>query len=812
VFFLFGTVFPDLFWATHFVAFLPLVLKFVFLLAAATLIIWGSLGRIKIPNWTTLRTKPKYPLVVYLCVAIGFGLICYLFPIHTDLYGDSVAIQAETDVIISQWQSWLATELFSFNVFDFKIGEATFYSMVNMGSYLTGAHGHQVVMFLGILSGIVFAFLWMVTVSLLIKDRVLRFLLVFAGISAPFLFVFYGHFEIYSTSFPSILAFFLSVILYSKTKKKRYLWLMILLNLVAIKLHFTSFFLIPATLLTIVFHLSGSTKFKLLFTWRKLSQFLLLPIFILGAVVYLFVTKSFNGGRNWSSDTLSEFVFLPVSSSDGPPLDRYDLFSSAHIYDFLSLGFVWSAAIAFLLVMITVLYRKSINWNSFPVLVVGITLIIYVTAFAVLNPLLGMSTDWDLFSMPAPALLVFTLLLASQIPGEKLVKDVGGAFLGLALLGVPVFIVNANENSLSQRLERKGVYDFKTYWKGASAPIIVGLNLEADSGKKELRARAVIEELKPYAIIGKDTEYSAILCEMGLHYSEGNQDLTTALEYFKLGYKFDPWYRKNVYHLVLEHHNLRNFDEGFIYSEALTQVQYPNVNTAFRLSILIALQANQPNIALTYCENYVKMSAPFDQLIENVGSVLAQGAKASDVLDKFYSIKRDVAKVQEAYVPSDIEEKERLTTIASRLSQAVKGNDSKYAKLLSEMGTFYSEVKHDVPLALNYFNQAYEYDSLLDKNIYFLVLGNFHLGEMDKAFRFTNALTRSNYPSINRAYRVAIHISLAAKEYEVAKTYCIRYWTQKGPEDQLIRDIQNVLSNGSDPSQALNYFKPEPDS
>ena len=150
-----------------------------------------------------------------------------------------------------------------------------------------------------------------------------------------------------------------------------------------------------------------------------------------------------------------------------------------------------------------------------------------------------------------------------------------------------------------------------------------------DPNEAARRRVAVLQELQPWAVKGKDTEYSAYLCETGLHFSEVNKDVPRAMEYFNLAYEYDPWYRKNLYYITLGYFHLGRMNTAFEYTDALTQTQYPNINRAYRVAIHIALEAGENQAAKNYCENYLNAKGPPDQVINGVLQALKGNNPAS---------------------------------------------------------------------------------------------------------------------------------------------------------------------------------------
>ena len=116
----------------------------------------------------------------------------------------------------------------------------------------------------------------------------------------------------------------------------------------------------------------------------------------------------------------------------------------------------------FLLAVIFIGYKKHIAWNSPSVLATGTTFMLFSALHAVLNPLLGISIDWDWFCAPAVPLLFFLpSCFFAQIREAGLSKIVAAPVIGLCLLCIPAFYVHSNSQALSDRLVVLGKHTFK---------------------------------------------------------------------------------------------------------------------------------------------------------------------------------------------------------------------------------------------------------------------------------------------------------------------------------------------------------------
>ena len=167
-----------------------------------------------------------------------------------------------------------------------------------------------------------------------------------------------------------------------------------------------------------------------------------IPICFVGAFLYFFVFQDYKDPRLLQDFRDIDRLFLPLLSP-APPLDRYNLFSINHIFDYFNIMMLWSPPALFLLVIIGLFYRKQINWKTPQIVITGLTFLLFTTFLFMINPLFSMPMDWDLFSLPAPILLIFVLALLKDVQPTNLAGKILPGCLALAILSLPTFIVNA---------------------------------------------------------------------------------------------------------------------------------------------------------------------------------------------------------------------------------------------------------------------------------------------------------------------------------------------------------------------------------
>lgn len=636
-FYLLGMLLPEVFWGTHFAAFLPRELLWPLLLIAAVLIVSPLIIKpTELLQKVQLSSIKTSFLLVY-CLLLGLAF--WFFPIFEDSYGDAIFIQPNLQKTVTELTSPLVDQLLYFDPLDSKMGMTSNYGVCFFLSWLTGLEAricwHIWVSFAGIL----YVFLWGKLVSQLISNPFSQYLFLLLGSLAPFTQMFYGHIEIYAISMPLLMAYFYQLILCFRQNKVRQRWLLVILFLLCLKFHVTAYLLFPSLILAFLNNYAQKRPaIKPFFQWTKLQKWGLVPCLMVGAFVYFFITKSQFATRSFTSETMLNVLFLPIQASDSAPLDRYNLFSFAHLWDYIQVAFIWSPSAIFLLVATMLFFGKHFQVKSPIHATITFTLLLYLIAFFFLNPLLSLPLDWDLFSMVAPVLWVFVLLTFENAQLQARLPLLAAPLLSFMLLGSSFMFVNARAESLSQRLESLGIYVAQTYWKGYSTILYDAFYLEEKQEIRELRLTHAIEKLEATAVIGMDPEFADILREKGTLRLEAN-DFQAALTFFEKAFKYSPNLSRNVIELVRTHYLLGNFAEAHQHLERLVGLAYPSKGEALAVATEVAVFADQYEDAKQYCEQYLILF-PEDSIFGEVYRLMTIGQDLKDVKQFLTQLKK----------------------------------------------------------------------------------------------------------------------------------------------------------------------------
>jgi hypothetical protein len=418
-----------------------------------------------------------------------------------------------------------------------------------------------------------------------------------------------GHYEAYYLTYIATLIWWMYLARCIRKKQKRDLILLPLVFLLVLQSHITLWLLLPSLAMTLAWYFQDRFPFlKKYLNWRMAWVYVGVPVLVVAAIAYFFIYANHDGPRIITKEDFENNLFLPLYTPEPPPYDRYFLQSPAHLLDYLNLMYMWSGALIFLALPLLTFLRKKVNWQAPMVLISGFSSLIFLFIFFILNPLLGMVSDWDLYSIPAWTLLALLVFTYGQLAPQLRLRAYAGPVLSFCLLGAVFLYANTQADLLARHLKWTSHWHFKTYWMGASTDLISYASLDADKEEKEARLLQMLEALKPYAVPGNDKEYANVLLELGLHNKEVKKDSLAALSFMEEGYAYKANLGTNLYELCRTHFELGNFQEAFRYSKELIAVRYPPFQQCMKMGLHIALAAGAyqeaANYAVTYLNNW----------------------------------------------------------------------------------------------------------------------------------------------------------------------------------------------------------------
>lgn len=594
---LLALLFPVDFWGVHQLAFLPLPAAVALLLVSG-----AAIALALFPNrFRTVSVPPAVHTWLVRGSIVVLPALFYLAPIVADNYGDAVAYQTTvhetaTSLPADAWQ-----QVFSLSL-NPDAGRKGLEQLITIASYHAGASFYAVFRWMDLLCGLVFvlALWWMIRLN--IRQPRWQWMLALAGLSAPFMLVFYGHIETYA---PVMACTMLLLTVISKHEHcGHWGWLVLaaLLALLCIRLHTLTVLLLPLLVLAGLRRYWPSGWFTTaLHRPRGLALWLWLPALLGGLVLYFFVFQDYNDPRILKGIEPSDRMFLPLLSP-APPLDTYNLFSWNHITDFANVVWYWGPG-ALLLLLLAVFMRKSIDWTQPAALYPLAALGLFTGLLFAINPLLTMPMDWDLFCLPAPVLLALAIGLARQFEAAELHFPVVWPAVAITLLCVPIFWVNAQPEAHSQRLETVGIRIHQTYYERAGGYLEYALRQSATQEQYFERQAQVLEQLHPDWVTEPELAYARDLTDTGLLLLQ-RKDTASGLNRMFQSHYHAPWLGHNLVYLTQTLYLYRRSSEALHYAHMLVELGYPNTPRATRIAMVCALEAEEYVLALEWADAY----------------------------------------------------------------------------------------------------------------------------------------------------------------------------------------------------------------
>lgn len=513
--FLLANLFPEPLWAVHDSYFLPQPLRFILWIIILLGLGFAFYSTKKEPK---LRISNRFAFPLNLSIwllALLAGLCFYSFPIIDDYYGDARIFRPILHEPVSRLPEDFWSRLFSIS-FQPEHGRKGVRLLLSGIAYLTGSSMYEVFRWMGMLCGIGFVLTWLFAVRHFIQRQAWRIALAVIGLSTPVLLIFFGHIENYSLIYWLFLSWLLLFLYQLKHAHKRLYVLLMVLLIIFARFHIMFLLCMPGLLLAglYTFFPDKSVSRHLLSVKGMLSS-LFLPLSIVGLILYFWVFEDYHDPRVMQDFSDIDRLFLPLISPEAP-YDRYNLLSFNHLLDFANAVFLWSPGCLFVVSWIWLKVPLP-KWQKDPIwAILGITFLLFLATFFMINPLFSMPMEWDLMCFPAPVLLVSTLYLVSKIQQKKMPVSLLIVPCLLALFTLSSIYVNHHTKPLSQKIERIGRHVYKTYYAHSSTYLLFALNL--DGQEYAARKAAIIDDLESLALPGKDQEYANLLMDEAMMY------------------------------------------------------------------------------------------------------------------------------------------------------------------------------------------------------------------------------------------------------------------------------------------------------
>ncbi len=629
--YLLGWLYPTLWWASNSLAFIPPLASIVLLLIVVAVLIdkWsiqkGCLslmrGFVQLP----------YPAVLLFNLIVS-GLAGYMFlinPIVIDGLGDVLRFEGSFSGPDGEFKQSYLNTLLSWNILDFQNGERTVLNLAHFMSAIFEVDPRRAFEWLSAGSGALFVFFVLSFARIYSSDARVSLSILLMGLLAPVCWMFFGHMEIYAPTIVLVFAYVALLLLFFNKPSAGKLLLLLVLLYLCIRFHTVNYLLVPTFVMaTMKFFYRDDSAVLARLNWKNTVYGLFVPVALAGSWLYFFKFEDYKDPRLLAP--LKEQIFLPMLSPMAP-LDRYNLFSTAHLFDTAVYLLLLSAAAFFVVLAAALCCFRLVRWNELKVLSLGSTLILYLVFYFVLNPLLGMPLDIDLYSIHAPLLILFAVVLLEQLSAMEELDTKGVArnllkgVMVLSLFTLPLLYVQQDEQASAQKFKHLGIRTFQTYWMGADRPILLGM-LANNNSQQQFAAyvESVLPKIEPWLHPSQDLVYVDLLVQVGYIYRYSYNRLDLAYDYHRKALPYDEGDLKNRLALMELSFLRGEYDEAYQHSEYLVAMKHPNLQKALRISMHCAVMAGHYESARLRAESYHELW-PTDQFIEQVLRKLDKG-------------------------------------------------------------------------------------------------------------------------------------------------------------------------------------------
>jgi hypothetical protein len=533
-------------------------------------------------------------------IALSFGIAFILFPLATDLYGDSWEFSNRGEKIISKFDSVWIAEIFSFNLLDPKTQLKFTKNIYRILSYSLNTEFIVVMSYSSAICGAFFIYLWQRFLMPLNDRAAFKVFVLLIGGCSGFSLVFYSHIELYAIQFLGMLAFFYQLYKYYSVEKsaKRILILAFLLVL-NIKLHSSGILLLPLLLLILLEKYYWKSKFN---SNKVLIYFLIVcGVSLLFFALYYFIFTDNYSIHHFSNNYDLVRVFLPLQSDPAQNGD-YGLLSFNHFADFIHLMIFWSVPVLILfLILLAKLKKVLFDSKDLYAIILFFTSIIYLAFFFLINPIWSIPRDFDLLSTSAIPLSVLVLYSFSKI--LKINNKLVLVLLVLQLMSISTIVVNTSKEKIAQRVHNMGVRIYKTYYNKSANMINYNLIDNYDSITLLDHHFKTYDQLKDIHDYQDDNELSLFPFQIADYYFL-EDNFEEALKYYNITIGLYRSNMRHYYDAAKTHLMLKDFESAFVYSQYCIKNKHIDENT-LRVAFYSSLYTAHYQRALEYGEYFV---------------------------------------------------------------------------------------------------------------------------------------------------------------------------------------------------------------
>ena len=388
------------------------------------------------------------------------------------------------------------------------------------------------------------------------------------------------------------------------------------------------------------------------------------------------------GGRN----------FLPLFAEPGY-LSQYRIFSAAHFLDFLNQQLLAAPAVCMALFLVG---RRSLAGQPF--LAVCAIVPFFFTFLA--NPEIGAFRDWDVFSLPALPLTLWTAAAFLEAKGTGRGRRFDTAFVvcGAAALHTLAWIgVNASASAAQDRFVH--LTNRLSGNAGVNSWMVLGEYHETRSDDT-----AALQAYK--RALKVDPTNSNRWLKIGVFFRERRQ-YAKAIEYFKKAQQLQPDHAVPYMNLGAAYSDIRQFDKAIEYTRKAVALQPDNATAHVNLGAIYRKNGQVAN-AIEHLERAAALRPDHADIYGNLGTMYREAGKytrAIAALKKAVTIRPEDATdcLNLGVVYCDVGQ---FDNAIEYLGKALEINP-RYVLAYTNIGNAYKR-QGKYPLAIEYYEKALE--------------------------------------------------------------------------------------------------------
>lgn len=438
------------------------------------LLVLGIIAPLVLPRMVA-QTNDRLSNIILILFSIVLAVAFFLFPARTHFGGDGYQLLSRLADQVGSPKSW--------DIGVTIVNNAVF-------SALSGTNEARALSAYRLISGICGSVLILFTVLVsfrLYDSNRARLLLILGLLTGGYMLQFFGYVENYAGLMGAIALFCLIGV--GATRKRINRFWSIISFAVALFFHGFAIVLLPG-LLYLLFHDSSSYK-KIMPHTNKSRWLLAVVVLIIGLGLHQYL---------YHSTLFFKFAFLPLLP-DRFTVDNDFLLSLKHIADTLNLIFLQFPGFLILLVVLFS-WRKKKQSRSF--IFLATLLVTSLIAVYMFNPGIGMSRNWDLFSIVGPPLVLLAyLVILENDASDKKRHATATLMIALSLLSLVPRVVALNQPEIAIARFKNNIELDRVRNRYARTLLITYYEKKGDSTAAEKERQLTLREFPEEANVGR---------------------------------------------------------------------------------------------------------------------------------------------------------------------------------------------------------------------------------------------------------------------------------------------------------------------